>query len=149
MTDVGTETAFRLDQRKHFRKSKRNTCGDEYVGETLRALNVRAKEHQDAVRLGKTDKSAIAQHVHDQDQPHEINWETLSVLAPSSTGEKAEGGLLHNEKTTQNEQRHWAGTSPNMALHFVAQKKKKKKNRDTHAHQSLSFDVSPLYKVHF
>ena len=59
---------------------KCNTCGDEYVGETLRALNVRAKEPQDAVRLGKTDKSAIAQHVHDQDQPHEINWETLSVL---------------------------------------------------------------------
>ena len=25
---------------------------------------------------GKTDKSAIAQHVHDQEQPHEINWET-------------------------------------------------------------------------
>ena len=61
---------------------KCNTCarGEEYVGETLRALNVRAKEHQDAVRLGKTDKSAIAQHVHDQEQPHKINWETLSVL---------------------------------------------------------------------
>ena len=44
------------------------------------------------------------------------------------TGEKAEGGLLHNEKTTQNEQGHWARTSPNMALHFVAQKKKKKKS---------------------
>ena len=43
--------------------------------------------------------------------------------SPSSTGEKAEGGLLHKEKTTQNEQRHWARTSPNMALHFVAQKK--------------------------
>ena len=59
---------------------KCNSCGDEYVGETLRALNVRAKEYQDAVPLGKTDKSAIAQHVHDQEQPHEINCETLSVL---------------------------------------------------------------------
>ena len=59
---------------------KCKTCGDEYVGETLGALTVRAKEHQDAVRLGKTDKLALAQQVHDQEQPHEINWETLSVL---------------------------------------------------------------------
>ena len=30
---------------------KCKTCDDEYVGETLRALQVRAKEHRDAIRL--------------------------------------------------------------------------------------------------
>ena len=48
-------------------------CGEEYVGEALRALNVTTKEHQDAVHLEKTEKSAIVQHVHDQKQPHQIN----------------------------------------------------------------------------
>ena len=63
----------------------------------------------------------ISQHVHDQEQPNEINWETLSVHNRAQPQqEEAEGGLLHNEKTTENKQRHWTRTSPNMAFHFVA-----------------------------
>ena len=59
---------------------KCKTCDDEYVGETLRALQVRAKEHRDAIRLGNTEKSAVAQHVHQQKEPHEIDWSTMSVI---------------------------------------------------------------------
>ena len=59
---------------------KCKTCDDEYVGETLRALQVRAKEHRDAIRLGNTEKSAVAQHVHQQKEPHEIDWNTMSVI---------------------------------------------------------------------
>ena len=59
---------------------KCKTCDDEYVGETLRAIQVRAKEHRDAIRLGNTEKSAVAQHVHQQKEPHEIDWSTMSVI---------------------------------------------------------------------
>ena len=59
---------------------KCKTCDNEYVGEALRALQVRAKEHRDAIRLGNTEKSAIAQHVHQQEEPHEIDWSTMSVI---------------------------------------------------------------------
>ena len=43
-------------------------------------LQVRAKEHRDAMRLGNTEKSAIAQHVHQQKQPHEIDRKTMSGI---------------------------------------------------------------------
>ena len=41
---------------------KCKTCSGEYVGETFRALRVRKKEHCDAIRLGQSSKSAIAEH---------------------------------------------------------------------------------------
>ena len=59
---------------------KCKTCDEEYVGETLRALEVGAKKHRDAIRLGNTGKSAITQHVHQQEEPHEIDWSTMSVI---------------------------------------------------------------------
>ena len=34
---------------------KCGTCGGEYIGETQRALEVRKKEHCDAIRLGRTE----------------------------------------------------------------------------------------------
>ena len=52
----------------------------EYVGETLSVLQVRAKEHRDAIRLGNTEKSAMAQHVHQGKDSHEISWKTMSVI---------------------------------------------------------------------
>ena len=55
--------------------AKCKTCLGEYVGETLRALRVRKKEHCDAIRLGKGSKSAIAEHVQEQSMPHEIDWQ--------------------------------------------------------------------------
>ena len=58
------------------------TCSEEYIGETERALGVRKKEHCDAIRLGRTEKSAIAEHVHNT--LHEIDWESLRILDRAS-----------------------------------------------------------------
>ena len=49
------------------------TCDEEYVGETLRAVRVRKKEHEDAIRLGQEKKSAIAEHIYAQKELHEID----------------------------------------------------------------------------
>ena len=38
------------------------------------------KEHKDATRLAHTEKSAIAQHVHEQAEPHDIDWQSWSVI---------------------------------------------------------------------
>ena len=38
---------------------KCGTRGGEYIGDTQRALGVRKKEHCDAIRLGRTEKSAL------------------------------------------------------------------------------------------
>ena len=59
---------------------KCETCDAEYVGETQRALGVRAKEHRDAIRLVYDSKSAIAEHVHTQDLLHEMDWERLKII---------------------------------------------------------------------
>ena len=49
---------------------KCKTCDEEYVGEFVREF----------IHLGNTEKSAIAQHVHQQEEPHEIDWSTISVI---------------------------------------------------------------------
>ena len=59
---------------------KCKTCDAEYVGETQLALGVRAKEHGGARRLGHDYKSAIAEHVHNQDLLHEMDWERLKII---------------------------------------------------------------------
>ena len=59
---------------------KCGTCGVEYIGETQRALGVRKKEHYDAIRLGRTEKSAIAEHVQSTLEGHEMDWESLSII---------------------------------------------------------------------
>ena len=52
----------------------------EYVGETLSVLQVRAKKHRDAIRLGNTEKSAMAQHVCQGKDSHEVSWNTMSAI---------------------------------------------------------------------
>ena len=42
---------------------KCDTCQDEYVAGTMKALEVRMKEHRDANRLNHPQKSAVAEHV--------------------------------------------------------------------------------------
>ena len=59
---------------------KCKTSSGEYVGETLRALRVQKKEHCDAIRLGQSSKSAIAEHVHEQSMPHEIDWQGMKAM---------------------------------------------------------------------
>ena len=58
------------------------TCSEEYIGETERALGVRKKEYCDAIRLGRTEKSRIAEHVHYT--LHEIDWERLGIIDRAS-----------------------------------------------------------------
>ena len=60
--------------------AKCETCHGEYVGETLRELRVRKKEHCDAVSLGQRSKSVIAEHVHEQSMPHEIDWQGMKAI---------------------------------------------------------------------
>ena len=52
----------------------------EYVGETQRAVGVRKKEYCDAIRLGRTEKLVIAEHVHSTVEGHDMDWESLSII---------------------------------------------------------------------
>ena len=77
------------------------TCESEYVGETLRAVGVRQKEHQDAVRLGNCACSAIAEHVHGEnfEAPHDIDWNSIKVLErATSQTERRVREALHSCK---------------------------------------------------
>lgn len=81
------------------------TCQGEYVGETLRAVGVRRKEHQDAVRQGDTLKSAIAEHVHGCLQQHVIDWESMKVLdrATSQTERRIKEAVhIHKRRPEMN-----------------------------------------------
>ncbi|KAJ8940096.1 hypothetical protein NQ318_011478 [Aromia moschata] len=55
------------------------TCGKSYIGQTGRSIQCRIKEHQRHTRLGNTDKSAIAEHVHTNEN-HLIDYENIRVL---------------------------------------------------------------------
>ena len=59
---------------------KCKTCSGEYVGETLRTLRVRKKEYCDAIRLGQSSKSAIAEHVYEQSMRNEIDWQGMKAI---------------------------------------------------------------------
>ena len=54
-------------------------CQVRYVGEILRAVSVCCKEHQEAIQLSDMTKSALAEHVHCQEEMHEINWENKQI----------------------------------------------------------------------
>ena len=59
-----------------------SSCDKVYIGETQRALGTRIKEHQDACRLGYTEKSAIAEHA--WDAGHRPDWEGIKILDTAS-----------------------------------------------------------------
>ena len=72
------------------------TCDVEYVGETLRQVGARKKEHTDAVRLGHDKKSAIAEYVHRFMPAHEIDWSSTTVIARArKKGERKIKESLH------------------------------------------------------
>ena len=52
----------------------------ENIGETQRAIGVRKKEHQSAVRLADFPKSPIAEHAHSEDPVHEVEWNSMKVI---------------------------------------------------------------------
>ena len=47
------------------------------------ALRVRGHEHCDAVRLEHCSKSAVAEHAHNYEVPHEVDWNSLKVADKS------------------------------------------------------------------
>ena len=53
-------------------------CEDEYIGETLRSMKVRMKEHERHTRFGRIDESAVAEHARVND--HVIDWAGAKVL---------------------------------------------------------------------
>ena len=63
-------------------KNHSSSCDKVYIGETQRALGTRIKEHQDACRLGYTEKSAIAEHA--WDAGHRPDWEGIKILDTAS-----------------------------------------------------------------
>ena len=71
--------------------------------ETQRAPGVRAKEHRDAIRLGHDSKSTIAEHVHYQDPPNEMDWERLRIIDHAcrrSEREVREAFHIHRQNPT-------------------------------------------------
>ena len=59
---------------------KCETCQDEYVGETMRALEVRMNEHRDAIRRNHLEKLAIAEHALERNGSHDIDWHNVCVI---------------------------------------------------------------------
>ena len=43
-------------------------------------LRVRKKENCDAITLGQSSKSAVAEHVNEQSMPHEIDWQGMKAI---------------------------------------------------------------------
>ena len=74
------------------------TCGEQYVGETLRSVEVRCKEHKDAIRLGQTAKSAIAEHLHGQINTHVIDWQHVQIIHGVRTRERKTREAFQIEK---------------------------------------------------
>ena len=54
------------------------SSGKVYIGETIRRLETRIKEHKDACRKGETNKSAIAEHVWGLQHP--IKWNEVAII---------------------------------------------------------------------
>ena len=55
------------------------TFSSVYVGQTSRLLKTRIEEHKAAVKYGKSDVSAVAEHV--WADKHNVDFQTVSVLA--------------------------------------------------------------------
>ena len=57
-------------------------------------LSVRKKEHMDAVRKGDWQKSAVAEHILQNETPHDIDWTSFKVIdgARKTRGKEDQGG---------------------------------------------------------
>ena len=54
------------------------SCGQSYIGKTIRRLESRLKEHKDACSRGLLEKLAIAEHVWRNDHP--VDWSDTQIL---------------------------------------------------------------------
>ena len=59
-----------------------NDCNYTYIGETGCHLSTRLKQHQEAVKKGQTEKSAVAEHV--WSNQHSIDWNHVEILDQDS-----------------------------------------------------------------
>ena len=57
-----------------------------YIGETVRRLETRVKEHRDACQKGALEKSALAEHAWMNHHP--IKWEEVSVIDRARTAKE-------------------------------------------------------------
>ena len=54
------------------------SCGKFYIGETIRRLETRMKEHKDACEKGLTERSAVAEHAWNEHHP--IEWKAAAIV---------------------------------------------------------------------
>ncbi len=76
-------------------------CNQKYIGETFRSVKVRSKEHRSYV--GKTNDSAISQHV--EKTGHHVNFEEAHLVYTQNNLIKrkiAEALLIKETKTVEN-----------------------------------------------
>ena len=70
----------------------------------MRALDVRANDHWDAIRFNHSEKSAIAaEHVLKRNSSHDIDWTSLKVIDIAS--EKTERKVEKHLPLTREDQR--------------------------------------------
>ena len=62
------------------------SCGKKYIGETVRRLETRMKEHRDACQKGALEKSALAEHAWENHHP--IKWEEATVIDQARTNKE-------------------------------------------------------------
>ena len=100
---------------------KCKTCDEEYIGESLRSLDTRCREHRDAIWLAQCTKSAVADHVlsEEHSQPHEIDWQSVRILgrAQGTAERRMKEAIL---ATSKNEPWHRDGTK--LGLEFCSVK---------------------------
>ena len=69
------------------------SCGEAYIGETVRRLETRVKEHRDACQKGALKKSALAEHA--SKNHHPIKWEDVSVVDRARTAKELLVEAIH------------------------------------------------------
>ena len=94
-------------------------CKEVYIGETKRKAHQRIREHKADTRIGRVDKSAIAEHAHVTG--HKVHWEVGTNDNWTGTArqtKESEGGLTYplNEETRRfDEPRQWLAAKQNLA----------------------------------
>ena len=68
-------------------------CKEVYIGETKRKAQQRIKEHKADTRIGRVDKSAIAEHAHVTG--HRIYWEPMVIEREQHGGRRKVKEALH------------------------------------------------------
>ncbi|GLV42264.1 hypothetical protein CBL_03001, partial [Carabus blaptoides fortunei] len=53
-------------------------CGESYIGDTKRQLNIRIKEHKSHTQRGETTKSGIAEHA--WEKKHHMQWDNANII---------------------------------------------------------------------